>query len=352
MSSLDFVLCDAVQRFPAETWILIIGFVTSSYPDPLDTSRPVSFLHPRHVIQSRLATYYATIQQKLALCRVSKQWNEWATEFLYEFIWVNCAGHARLLARTLETPAGKGHGRWIRRLHVETMALVKCNPSHLRTILDASPNLAIYSDCRSIRLTLISVNAPLEETCTPDDLFQSLPTNLRHLSWTSYEASPTLTMPLFSVLHNLTFLELHFHAPMNSSFSVFLPPPVSPTQMFHLPQLQTLRTSLCSNTFNLLSTWTLPLLCNLSLMSSDIFYSSPGFLAFFSAHGAKINQLELGHSSSNILEEHYITPHHPVIGRPSLASLLPNLTEFICSADFKWIWDRENLKGVNFLVSD
>ncbi|KAK0450548.1 uncharacterized protein EV420DRAFT_1646466 [Desarmillaria tabescens] len=326
-------------ELPPEIWMLVIRFATCSYPDPLDTSRPVSFLDPPHVTQLRLVTYYATMQQKLALCRVSRQWREWATEFLYEFVWVNRAGHARLLARTLETPEGKGHGRWIRRLHVETMTLDKCNPSHLRTILDASPDLAIYSDHRSIRLTLFSVNSPLEETCTPDDLFQSLPTNLRRLSWTSYEASPTPTMPLFSVLHNLTFLELHFHAPMRSAFAVSSPPPVSPSQTFYLPQLQTLKTSLCSNTFELLSTWILPSLCNLSLISPDFSYSSPGFLAFFSAHGAKINQLELGHSSSNILEEHYITPIRPVTGRPSLASLLPNMTEFICSADAEWNWE-------------
>ncbi|SJL18218.1 uncharacterized protein ARMOST_21796 [Armillaria ostoyae] len=228
-------------------------------------------------------------------------------------------------------------------------ARASCNPTHLRTIVDASPDLAIYSDHQSIRLTLFSVNSPLEETCTPDDLFQSLPTNLRHLSWTSYEASPTPTMPLFSVLHNLTFLELHFHAPMHSSV-LTSPPPVSPTQMFYLPQLQTLKISLCSNTFELLSTWTLPSLCNLSLISPDFNYSSPGFLAFFFAHGAKIKQLELGHSSSNILEEHHITPTCPVIGRPSLSSLLPNMTEFVCSADVEWNWESADWIGPHVLL--
>ncbi|SJL04281.1 uncharacterized protein ARMOST_07642 [Armillaria ostoyae] len=157
-------------------------------------------------------------------------------------------------------------------------------------------------------------------------------------------------MPLFSALHNLTFLELHFHAPMRSSFVLTSPPPMSPTQMFYLPQLQMLKTSLCSNTFELLSNWTLPSLCNLSLISPDFSYSSPGFLAFFFAHGAKINQLELGHSSSNILEEHYITPTRPVIGRLSLSSLLPNMTEFVCSTDVEWNWESADWIGPHVLL--
>ncbi|PBK91145.1 hypothetical protein ARMGADRAFT_1107066 [Armillaria gallica] len=152
---------------------------------------------------------------------------------------------------------------------------------------------------------------------------------------------------------SITGTELALKGDLNAStplsFVLTLPPPVSPTQMFYLPQLQMLKTSLCSNTFEVLSTWTLPSLCNLSPISPDFNYSSPGFLAFF-AHGAKINQLELGHSLSNILEEHYITPTRPVIGWPSLSSLLSNMTEFVCSADIEWNWESADWIGPHVLL--
>ncbi|PBK83227.1 hypothetical protein ARMGADRAFT_1089573 [Armillaria gallica] len=151
---------------------------------------------------------------------------------------------------------------------------------------------------------------------------------------------------------SITGTELALKGDLNAStplsFVLTLPPPVSPTQMFYLPQLQTPKPSLCSNTFEVLSTWTLPSLCNLSPISPDFNYSSPGFLAFF-AHGAKINQLELGHSLPNILEEHYITPTHPVIGRPSLSSLLSSMTEFVCSADVEWNWESADWIGPHVL---
>ncbi|KAF9016812.1 hypothetical protein BDZ89DRAFT_1075298 [Hymenopellis radicata] len=143
------------------------------------------------------------------------------------------------------------------------------------------------------------------------------------------------SMPFFSVLENLMFLELNFHA---SSHSRSFTPPAIVVQPLHLPHLQTLKTSLCSNTFSLLATWTLPALRNLSLLSPDFSYSSPAFTNFFEAHGKNIVQLELGHSSSSILEEHYLTPSAPNV-RPDLAKLLPNLSEFICSANAEWNWE-------------
>ncbi|KAF8915548.1 hypothetical protein CPB85DRAFT_412519 [Mucidula mucida] len=327
------LLSGDAPRLPSELWILIIRYATLSNPDPLDTTHTVSFLDPPHSMQLRLAAYHASMRQKTTVCLVNRQWHAWALEFMYEYVWVSRAGHAALLAETL---SARPYGRWLRRLHVETTTVLdKCNPTHLRIILDKAPSLAIYSDHRSIRLTVFSVNTPLEDTCTPDDLFQSLPNNLRRLSWTSYEASPTPSMPFFSVLENLMFLELNFHA---SSPSRSFAPPAIVVQPLNLPHLQTLKTSLCSNTFSLLATWNLPALRNLSLLSPDFSYSSPAFTNFFEAHGKNIVQLELGHSSSSILEEHYLTPSAPNV-RPNLAKLLPNLSEFICSANAEWNWE-------------
>ena len=331
-----------VADLPSELWILIIRFATLSHPDPIDTTHAVSFLDPPHSMQLRLAAYNSTMRQKRTMCLVNHQWHAWSLEFMYEYVWVSRASHAALLARTLSSHSSKAYGNWIRRLHVETaMSLDKCNPAHLRTILDEAPSLAIYSDHRSIRLTVVSVNTPLQDVCTPDDLFQSLPSNLRRLSWTSYEFSPTPHMPSFSVLEKLTFLELNFHTSALSShfFSSSTIGSIFPQQPLSLPHLQTLKTSLCSNTFSLLAAWHLPKLRNLSLMSLDFSYSSPSFIEFLQAHGPHLVQLELGHSSSSILEEHYLTPQTAVIMRPNLAALLPNLQEFICSANAEWNWE-------------
>ncbi|PBK79163.1 hypothetical protein ARMGADRAFT_1105154 [Armillaria gallica] len=84
--------------------------------------------------------------------------------------------------------------------------------------------------------------------------------------------------------------------------------------------------------------------------SPDFNYSSSGFLAFFFTHSTKINQLEFGHSLSNILEEHYITPTCPFIGWTSLSSLLSNMTEFICSTDVKWNWESADWIGPHVLL--
>ena len=104
-----------------------------------------------------------------------------------------------------------------------------------------------------------------------------------------------------------------------------------------LPRLHSLKLSLDNTTFGVLSSWDMPLLKNVLVVSSDFSYTGEGFSLFFKQHGSKVSQLELGHSSSTI-EEHYLTNTRQVIPIP-LADWCPNLREFICSADAKWHWE-------------
>ncbi|KIY61904.1 hypothetical protein CYLTODRAFT_362224 [Cylindrobasidium torrendii FP15055 ss-10] len=321
---------------PPEIWILVLRFATLSNFNPVDTAHTVSFLDPPHSFQLRLAAYRTSMRQKRCLALVCRQWRSWTSEFIYEYVWISKSQHAAKLARTLSTSSL--HGCWIRRVHVESQSpFDKCNPADLRTILDHAPCLEIYNDHRSIRLSLMSINKPSarddeEKKCKPDDLFNFLPNKLRKLSWTTYEC-----MPSFAVLEHLTFLELHFHVPVDA-MNVR---PALPNQPLSLPRLQSLQTSLNAKDFSLLASWNLPALRNLSLQSTDINCSSPSFTDFFVAHGNNIIQLELGHSSSSILDQHYITPVAGGTARPiDLAALLPNLLEFICSPNAEWNWEN------------
>ena len=177
---------------------------------------------------------------------------------------------------------------------------------------------------------------------------------------------------------NLEFLELTFcsthlqsmyptrtHTTAASSSKLDRPNPTSsqPTSgpiMLVLPALRSLKVTLDNATFLVLATWDIPLLAHLSVLSSDFSYSlhpssgtSPsGFAQFFITHGAKLTQLELGHSSATI-EEHYLTTTAPAaaaglsaraINQASelggLANWCPNLEQFICSADAEWNWQN------------
>jgi hypothetical protein len=104
-----------------------------------------------------------------------------------------------------------------------------------------------------------------------------------------------------------------------------------------LPALRSLKLSLDNATFGVLSSWDMPLLANVSVVSSDFSYTGEGFALFFKQHGSKVSQLELGHSSSTI-EEHYLTNTRQVTPIP-LADWCPNLRELICSADAEWHWE-------------
>lgn len=131
-----------------------------------------------------------------------------------------------------------------------------------------------------------------------------------------------------------------------------------------LPALRSLKVTLDNATFHVLSTWDMPALQNLSVISADFSYAGEGFAQFFNVHGSKLVQLELGHSTGAI-EEFWLTspPHlqqqqqHPhqqqqpgggpagqgwTFGssRIPLAEWCPNLREFICSADAEWNWQN------------
>jgi hypothetical protein len=108
---------------------------------------------------------------------------------------------------------------------------------------------------------------------------------------------------------------------------------------------------------------------NLSVISADFSYAGDGFKEFFEAHGAKLKQLELGHSTEAI-EDHFLSaspqhsfghpgvgPHHANLDattntndegtgwryggmRVPLAEWCPGLEQFICSAEAEWNWQN------------
>ncbi|KAF4574438.1 hypothetical protein EYR40_005836 [Pleurotus pulmonarius] len=364
---------------PLELWTLILRHACTSLsiPDPLDTSQPISFLTPTHLHRSH---YAASMRQKCNFSLVSKRWHSFTQEVLYEFVWISCAAQAKALALTLlsqacqyaplnptkEVMIGCQSGRYIRRLHIETSTLERCDPTDLRTILDYSPQLLIYSDQRSIRRSLYASTAEKysDHYSSPQKLLSALAhpnNNLRRLSWTNYDdasfhlhMSPTLR----STSANLEFLELTFvsaNPPHRFPPSIGLPAHLSgdldpSAHALALPNLRSLKVTLDNDAFSVLSTWSMPRLVNLSVVSADFSYAGEGFAQFFRVHGSILNQLELGHSSSSI-EEHWLTsPAFPLLpNNPNslnhnlsasipLAKWCPNLTEFICSADAEWNW--------------
>lgn len=120
-----------------------------------------------------------------------------------------------------------------------------------------------------------------------------------------------------------------------------------------LPVLSSLKATLDNATFFVLSSWCMPALRNLSVISADYRYGSEGFRKFFEVHGTKIEQLELGHSSGEV-EEFWVTErqqNHPVQQTPiSLEAWCPNLKEFICSADAEWNWQSPDWIAPHILL--
>ncbi|KAG5219926.1 hypothetical protein IMY05_C4720000900 [Salix suchowensis] len=185
--------------------------------------------------------------------------------------------------------------------------------------------------------------------------------NLRRLSWTNYDdasfhlhMSPTLR----STSANLEFLELTFVSanpphrfPPSIGLPVHLSGDLDPSaHALALPNLRSLKVTLDNDAFSVLSTWSMPRLVNLSVVSADFSYAGEGFVQFFRVHGSILNQLELGHSSSSI-EEHWLTSsafpllpnnpnsqNHNLSASIPLAKWCPNLTQFVCSADAEWNW--------------
>ena len=307
---------------------------------------------------------------KTNLSLVSKQWNALARNFLYEFVWISRASQAKSLARTLlmeYVTRCDSSGKFIRRLHIETPALERCAPADLRTILDYSPQLSIYSDYHSVQRSALE-DAP-DPRCSPEEILKLIAhPKIRRLSWTSYDDVP-FELRMAPLVNNLTtrleYLELSSRSPNLPSLNAMLAGPSSFTssksehlQMnVHLPSLRALKVSLDNNTFAVLASWDMPALTNLSVLSSDFSYTGEGFSLFFQAHGPKLTQLELGHSSS-LIEEHYLTvPQHLVAlqqqnqPRPvPLAEWCPNLREFICSADAEWHWQSPDWIAPHILL--
>ncbi|KAJ3495956.1 hypothetical protein NMY22_g19872 [Coprinellus aureogranulatus] len=113
-----------------------------------------------------------------------------------------------------------------------------------------------------------------------------------------------------------------------------------------LPRLTSLKVTLDSAAFRVLAGWDMPNLTNLSVISADFSYAGDGFREFFEAHGHKIIELELGHSTEDI-EDHYHyagapSPFSPLLQSHSLAAWCPNLKKFICSAEAVWNWYDPN----------
>lgn len=381
---------------PPEIWLLILRLTSSSTStSPLSTpsycgsSHTVSFLdfpHPHSHLAYRLAQYQRVMQQRLLFTQVCKAWHSYAQELLFEFVWISNGSQAQALAGILASTPTKGI--YILRLHIETPTLGRCCPDDILTILEHTPRLVVYSDYRSIRRY-----APTNTN--PPQLLDALAhpnagTSLRRLSWTNYSTregdgednvSFCLRMsPLLEnagIAANLEFLELTFCSthlrsmyPSSSTLlyskdrspcpgSTIVLTPAQPTLC--LPSLRSLKITLDNATFLVLATWHMPLLVHLSVLSSDYSYSlaphsysTSGFARFFEAHGGKLTQLELGHSSATI-EEHYLTDPAPGSRNGEdtpggLARWCPNLIQFICSADAEWNWQSPDLIAPHVLL--
>lgn len=297
------------------------------------------------------------MREKLTCSRVCRQWRAYAVQYLFEFIWISSASQAKQLAHTLIMhslqASGRTFGSFIRRIHIQTPVLERCAPADLLSILECAPGLSIYSDYHSVQRSLYD-DGP-DPRCSPEAILKLVANpKLRRLSWTSYGDAPfqqRMTPLLTNLAVHLEYLELSSCSP--NFRSIFAQPSNSTqTQMdVHLPSLRALKVSLDNNTFAVLSSWDMPRLSNLSVLSSDFSYTGPGFASFFEAHGTKLVQLELGHSSS-LIEEHYLTaPHraHPPTPVP-LAQWCPNLREFICSADAEWHWQSPDWITAHILL--
>ncbi|KAJ7056976.1 hypothetical protein C8F01DRAFT_1211119 [Mycena amicta] len=214
---------------------------------------------------------------KRNLTLVCRKWHAYAQPVLYSFVWIARAKQAKALALTLLCQACWSAGRFIRRLHIETPALER------------------FSTMSSNK------SAPTNEDDGPNNLFAKLAEGggaLKRLTWTSYD-DPTLVglgiglgLRGGHVGERLEYLELNF---VSSS------------------RLTTER----SSSF---STWGLPALRNLSVVSADFSYAADGFRRFFEVHGGSVRQLELGHSTRtpngigntpDWIAPHLLLPAHP-----------------------------------------
>ncbi|CCM03038.1 uncharacterized protein FIBRA_05155 [Fibroporia radiculosa] len=335
-----------MRHIPPEIWGIIIQHACVFDHDPLDTSQDPSFLQSKPTLPT---TYRAEMNIKLALSLVSKQWNSLTRPFLYEFIWIGRAMHAKLLSRTLLMEfvnCSGSSGKYLRRLHIETPALERCSPADLRTILDYAPHLFIFADQRSVQRSLI--DAVSDPKCGPEEILQLVAhPKVRRLSWTRYDDAPfqLVMAPLENnIATHLEYLELFSWLPQCDA--LFAEPlgrgdGASIEMNVQLPSLRALKIALDDDALAVLASWRMPSLTHVSVLSGDFNCPGAGFARFFRAHGGRLRQLELGHSPTRA-SELYLTPP-PQYTRipptpPPLATWCPNLREFICSADAEWHW--------------
>ncbi|GJE89733.1 hypothetical protein PsYK624_058390 [Phanerochaete sordida] len=339
---------------PPEVWGVVIQHASSHDCDLVNNaSHRLSFLEDT---STRFDSYRASLKSKLTLMRVCRAWHAYAVEQLYEFIWISSAAQAKKLAHTLvlqslQSPACT-YGSFVRRIHIQTPVLERCAPADLLAIVEVTPNLVVYSDHHSLQRSLYD-DGP-DPRCSPEAILKLVANpKIRRLSWTSYGDAPfqqRMTPLLTNLATQLEFLELSSCSP--NFRAMFAQPTTAGTKMdVRLPSLKALKLSLDNNTFAVLSSWDMPKLANLSVLSSDFSYTGPGFASFFQAHGEKLVQLELGHSSS-LIEKHYLTaPHRAQPATPiPLATWCPNLREFICSADAEWHWQSPDWITAHILL--
>ncbi|PCH39019.1 hypothetical protein WOLCODRAFT_141050 [Wolfiporia cocos MD-104 SS10] len=350
-----------IPYIPPEIWEIVIKHACLHDHDPIHTSSELSFLESP---DTQLASYRSAMRAKLSLAMVSQQWNALSRPYLYEFIWIRRAAQARLLAHTLSYPSfdQDSNGKFLRRLHIETPAFERCSPVDLRSILDHAPNLFIFSDHHSVQRNLL-VDDTTDPRCSPEEILKLVVhPKIRRLSWTNYGDAP-FQLRMHPLETNLTtrleFLELSVCSPNFSTLFHGSSPHGGRINMnVCLPALRALKVSLDNDTFAALASWNMPRLTNLSVLSSDFSYTDAGFAQFFQSHGAKLRQLELGHSSS-LIEEHYLTTPRSVLQMQQshgtaqalpLADWCPALRQFICSADAAWRWQSPDWIAPHILL--
>ncbi|KAG8220187.1 hypothetical protein J3R82DRAFT_1221 [Butyriboletus roseoflavus] len=301
--------------FPTEIWLMVLREATFMSPDPLDISLGLSFLET----PCSNDDYHAAMRVKRDLSLVNKAWNKYIQEYLYD-------------SSTESHRVASGFSR----LHMETPALKRCATDDIRTILDYAPHLVVFSDHHAVRCTRYQEFNDVR--CSPEQMVSPLASphrKLRKLSLTNYSDDPFpyhISPTLKQTAANLEYLELS-----SSSIPVVSGHKLARALVVSLPVLQSLKLTLDNTTFAVIARWKMPSLRNVSVVSSDFGYAGRGFALFFAAHGKNIHQLELGHSSSLVVEHHLTLQPRPVQQIP-LAEWCPNLKEFICSADAEWNW--------------
>ncbi|EIW85928.1 hypothetical protein CONPUDRAFT_160846 [Coniophora puteana RWD-64-598 SS2] len=378
----------ALPILPPEVWLLIIREATLYAPDPLGLGLGApSFLSPTEGASpgsssgtAQHRAYRTALRTKRTLALVNKQWSALIQPYLYEFIWLSSAAQAKALALTLLTQFVQSRpisGIYIKRLHLETPALRRCATDDVRTILEYAPGLIAYADQCAVRcaraLEWRDVRSSPEEMVAP---LGGGGRKLRRLSITNYGDAP-FPLHVSPVLRQsaaqLEYLELSSASiPLVSPFALGLalgafstdnvtgvPGGLEEAPVVHLPVLQSLKLTLDNTTFAVLARWDMPSLRNVCVTAADYAYAGAGFARFFEAHGERVRQLELGHSSALLEEAGVVLTPLPALGGAfgnggqgqttnngnngepvGLATWCPNLDEFICSADAAWNWRR------------